>query len=212
MRVGRPAAVFLLLLVWIMAAGRVDAQVSCQVTATENYPQQVAPGASVTIATLVAGQCFSAFYTIDSYVVRVDITSPYSAAVLASNSAFTGYGSQTFSTTVSNQVTAPTSPTSWMLQVHVYVSVTGAGQPNYSSIDTITIQVGAPPTAPSTITTMQQTTIQPTTTSTQIETVYSSTIPPDTLEALAILLTIVAVALSFALMKTRKPREKTKVY
>jgi len=202
-----------LLLAWILVSighGIVRAQTSCQVTATENYPRQALPGASLQVATLVAGQCFSALVTIDSYVIRVDITNPYSA-VLSSNSSFTGYGSQVFSTTVLNTVTAPTSPTSWSLKVHVYVSVTGDQEPDYSSIDTIIIQVGSPFT-PSTITTVVQITTQPTTETTQTEIVYSSTVPSQALEGLAILLTMIALTLTIALAKSRRRYEKTRVY
>ena len=216
MRHRRRVLFLLLVLAWLVVrteSSSVHAQVSCQVNATENYPRQVLPGQRARISTLVAGSCVSPFETIDSYVVRVDITS-MSRAILSSNSSFTGYGSQTFSVTVLNTITAPLTTTSWTLGVNVYVSVTGAGEPNFSRTDFIVIQVGVPPTTAtiSTITTLLLTTIQPRTTTTQTEAANLSEIPSDTLEGLAILLSLIVLALAIVVIKSRKHHEKTRVY
>lgn len=210
----RTQACFLLVLtasVTIFFCPTVYAQAVCQVTITHDYPKQTSPSQRISIASHVSGTCTSPFMTINSYSVRVDVTNP-NRALISSNSTFSGYGSETFSVTVINSVTTPSSPTEWSLDFLVYVFAGDATEPSYTKAETVGIQVGPSVTSSEvlTLTAVLTTMVHPIIATT--ETLTESLLPQTTLQSILVLLLLAVVAVSIVLSRSRKRMDQTRVY
>jgi len=187
----------------------------CQISnISYNYPQQVSRGQTFTTTVTVSGVC--APDDANYYSIRSDLND-MSGLVLSDISVPIGYSQgQSWNVTAQNQVTSPTSSTSWQIQFAVYIfAAVGSGEIIDSvTYKPVTIQVGTSQvtqTSTSTSLTTNQTPAPPVTSMTALT---SSTVSTQTTESasieifrgLAAVLVLVLLTMMVVLIKQRRSR------